>query len=209
MISLLAFDSHSGLRIETPSSTLIFDPIGIKVEDVSQADAIVITHEHPDHLDVGKVVALQRKTGALVATTPFVAGLLKEIPAGRVCPLKIGETLALDGVRLRAERSKHPGRQPLAFLLTTTEGIRLYHPSDSDPFPEMELLAAAGGPDLVLYLGGSLGKGLQIAQLVRPRVFLFRYLEPSRVAQGLKEASEETQGEILWPLQAYRYPTAR
>lgn len=209
MISLLAFDSHSGLRIETPSSTLIFDPIGIKVEEVSRADAIVVTHEHPDHLDVRKVVELQRKTGAQVITTPFVAGLLKDIPADRVRPLRIGETLALDGIRLRAERSKHPGRQPLAFLLTTEEGIRLYHSSDSDPFPEMERLAEEGGTDIALYLGGSLGKGLQIAQLVRPRVFLFRYLEFSRVKQGLKEAAEETHGEVLRPLQVYRYPAIR
>lgn len=206
MISLLAFDSHSGVRIDTPSSTLIFDPIGIKVEEVSRADAIVITHEHPDHLDVRKVVTLQRKTRARVVTTPFVAGLLKELPSDRLCPLRIGETFDLDGVRLQAERSKHPGRQPLAFLLTTAEGIRLYHPSDSDPFPEMERLATEGSPDIVLYLGGALEKGLHIAQLARPRVFLFRYLDPSRVVQRLKEAPGRIQGEILRPLQAYRYP---
>lgn len=208
MISLRAFDSHSGLWIETPSSTLIFDPIGIKVGEVSGADAIVITHEHPDHLDIQRVVALQQRTGAHVVTTPFVVSLLPGLPADRLYPLRIGETLALDGVRLRAERSNHPGRQPLAFLLTTEEGIRLYHPSDSDPFPEMEQLAEEGGPDIVLYLGGSLEKGLQIAQLVRPRVFLFRYLDPSRVIPRLEAGFREIRGEILRPLQTYRYPSS-
>lgn len=205
-VALLAFDSHSGVVVRTPSSALIFDPLGIKVEEVNRADAIIITHEHSDHLNVLLVRELQRKTGAPVITTPFVTRLLSDVPREKLRPLKIGESIQGKGVRLQAFPSEHPGRQPLSFLLETVEGVRIYHPSDSDPFPEMSELAHGAGTDLVLYLGSSLEKALRIARLVQPRVLLSRYLNPAQTARQLEPMAHGTRGATLRPLEIYRYP---
>lgn len=206
-MALLAFDSHSGVLVRTPCSSLIFDPVGTRVEEVARADAIVITHEHSDHLNVPLVAELQRKTDAIVVTTPFVAGLLRDVPSERIRPMEIGESISIGGDRLGAWPSVHPGRQPLSFFLETEEGVRLYHPSDSDPFPEMGELTGQGGADLLLYLGSSLEKALQIAGLVRPRTLLSRYLEPTQTARRLEAEVNGTRNEVLEPLEIFRCPS--
>ncbi|MBW2270351.1 MAG: MBL fold metallo-hydrolase [Deltaproteobacteria bacterium] len=205
-VALLAFDSHSGVLVRTPSSTLIFDPVGIAVEKVARADAIIVTHEHADHLNVPLVRELQQKTGAAVITTPFVAGLLRGVPPQRLRPLEIGGATSIKGNALRAWPSVHPGRQPLSFLLETEERVRLYHPSDSDPFPEMADLARQGEPDLLLYLGSSLEKALQIVGLVRPQTLLSRYLEPTQLERRLEEERTGTRSVVLHPLEIFHQP---
>lgn len=83
--------------------------------------------------------------------------------------------------------------------------MRLYHPSDSDPFPEMGELAREGGPDLLLYLGASLEKALQMVDLVRPRTLLSRYLEPMQMARRLKAEVNGTRSAVLHPLEVFLY----
>ncbi|MDP6560134.1 MAG: MBL fold metallo-hydrolase [Candidatus Binatia bacterium] len=205
-LALMAFDSHSGVLVRTPSSTLIFDPLGIRAEEVARADAIIITHEHSDHLNIPLVRELRQKTDAVVVTTPFVARLFRGVPSERLRPLKIWESILVKGNSLCAWPSVHPGRRPLSFFLETEDGVRLYHPSDSDPFPEMGRLARKGGPDLLLYLGSSLEKALQIVDLVRPQTLLSRYLEPMQTAQRLETETNGTRSAILHPLEIFRYP---
>lgn len=205
-VALLAFDSHSGVLVRTPTSTLIFDPMGIKVDEVASADAVIITHEHSDHLNVPLVKELQRKTDAVVITTPFVARLLRGVPSEALRPLESGESTSIKGDTLFAWPSVHPGRQPLSFLLQTAEGVRLYHPSDSDPFPEMGGLVREGELDLLLYLGASLEKALQIVDLVRPRTLLSRYLDSRRMTRHLETDGNGTRSAVLRPLEILHCP---
>ena len=72
-IALTWFNSYSGIIIRSPRATIMFDPRGIGLEKHTQADAIVITHEHSDHFDPELVRELQKRTNASILTTPFVA----------------------------------------------------------------------------------------------------------------------------------------
>ncbi|NED07143.1 MBL fold metallo-hydrolase, partial [Streptomyces sp. SID6648] len=44
--------SHACVRLEKDGGTLVLDPGGFTEEDAALgADAILVTHEHPDHFD--------------------------------------------------------------------------------------------------------------------------------------------------------------
>jgi hypothetical protein len=176
-IILGALNSHAGLLLKTSSSTTIFDPKSIDPAQLPSADIIIITHEHWDHLDISLIAELQQKTDALVMTTPYIASLLSQIPSASLKALKPGDIFQYQGCLFHALTSLHPGYQPLAFLITTQGGIKLYHPSDSDPFPEMGILATNPGVDILIYLGDSLSKATQIVKLVKPKAILCRYID--------------------------------
>jgi L-ascorbate metabolism protein UlaG (beta-lactamase superfamily) len=176
-ILIEVFNSHAGLLLKTITSTVIFDPKSIDPTRLPIPDIIIITHEHWDHLDIPLIIALQQRGGAMVLTTPFIGSLLHQIPHAYLKLLEPEDTFSYQGCSFNALISRHPGYQPLAFLITTQEGVRLYHPSDSDPFTEMGLLAAYPGVDILVYLGDSLRKVIQIATLVKPRTILYRYID--------------------------------
>jgi metal-dependent hydrolase (beta-lactamase superfamily II) len=45
------FNQYAGILLKTPSKTILIDPVDIKVKKLPTVDAILITHEHYDHLD--------------------------------------------------------------------------------------------------------------------------------------------------------------
>ena len=59
-IAVSWFNDYSGVVIKSPNTTIIFDPVDIKPEDVLNADVIVITHEHYDHCSVKDINNGQR-----------------------------------------------------------------------------------------------------------------------------------------------------
>jgi hypothetical protein len=59
----------------------------------------------------------------------------------------------------------------------------MYHPSDSDAYPGMKHIGETFGPEILLYFGTSLENWIQIAKLVRPKVTIVGYVEPSSLVQ--------------------------
>ncbi|MCK4439947.1 MBL fold metallo-hydrolase, partial [Candidatus Bathyarchaeota archaeon] len=45
------FNRYAGVTIKTPSKTLVIDPVDVKPRNFKNIDAVLITHEHYDHLD--------------------------------------------------------------------------------------------------------------------------------------------------------------
>ena len=82
--------SHSCVRLEKDGRTLVLDPGGFSEEDAAVgADAILVTHEHPDHFDERRLRAameadpaaeiwtrdgLDRRTRSVITLTALVAG---------------------------------------------------------------------------------------------------------------------------------------
>ena len=61
-----------GILLKTPSKTIVIDPVDIKVKNLPTVDAILITHEHYDHLDLQLVTAIQKATGCTVIADPSI-----------------------------------------------------------------------------------------------------------------------------------------
>jgi L-ascorbate metabolism protein UlaG (beta-lactamase superfamily) len=158
----------------------------MRTDEIDHTDAIVITHEHIDHFDPETVYELQKKTGAEVLTTPFVAKRLRVAPAGRIKTLAVGDSASIKDIELYAGYSYHPGHGPLSFLITAN-GIRIFHPSDSDAYPGMKQLGETFKPEILLYFGTSLENGVEIAKLIQPNVTMVCSVEPSSLIERFRE----------------------
>ena len=132
---------HACVRLETGDARLVIDPGGFtEVAAVEGATAVLVTHEHPDHLDVEHL----RRTDAPIHTIAAVAARIRaDAPdvAERVHVVRPGERLDL-GVRVDVVGETHAVIHPDYDRLDNSgyvievEGRRIYHPGDSLTLPD-------------------------------------------------------------------------
>ncbi|MQA24883.1 MAG: MBL fold metallo-hydrolase [Micromonosporaceae bacterium] len=152
--------THACVRLESANGVLVIDP-GIWSEPaaLSGADAVLVTHEHADHVDRLRLAGL----GA-----PVYAPAGAEIPGLDVRPVSAGDRLSLAGFSVRAMGGRHAhvyGEQPdcvnLGYLVDD-----LYHPGDSLHVPDQAvgtLLVPAHASWL------KLAEAIDFVKAVRPR----------------------------------------
>jgi L-ascorbate metabolism protein UlaG (beta-lactamase superfamily) len=139
---------HSCVRIEHSGATLVLDPGVFTQEDAADgADAVLVTHEHPDHVDPERL----RRTDAPVFTIEGVAARLrKEAPdvADRVTVVSPEETWTIGGsIDVRAVGELHAVIHPelprvtnSGYLLAFRDGdaaTAVFHPGDALTGPEV------------------------------------------------------------------------
>lgn len=124
--------------------TLYLDPWGIS-DGAPKADAILITHSHPDHLspeDIAKI-----RTDATVIYAPADTAAQIDGDVNVVAPGEAFEVLgwSVDTVpayNTAPERlAFHPRENNWVGYVFTIDGVRYYHAGDTDPIPEMEPIA--------------------------------------------------------------------
>jgi L-ascorbate metabolism protein UlaG (beta-lactamase superfamily) len=133
---------HACIRIEYDGRVLLIDPgIFTGAEAIDGVDAVLITHEHADHVDP----ALLRRTDAAVWTIDSVAAQLQaNAPdvAERVQLVDPGEQLSLAGLDVTVVGELHAVIHPELPRVTNsgylvTDGTtRLFHPGDSLTVPD-------------------------------------------------------------------------
>src|SRR3954454_13689911 len=98
---------HACIRIEHDGHTLVIDPGGFtQPEAVDGADAVLVTHEHPDHYEPANLV----RAGVPVLTIDAVARrITEEVPevAERVTVVSPGESFEASGLPVRAVGERH------------------------------------------------------------------------------------------------------
>ena len=170
------FNQYAGVALKTPSKTLLIDPVDINPKNFTAIDAILITHEHYDHLDGPLVRKMQELTGCQILADPTsVKKLSHSIPAEKLQEMKPGTEIKLDDVTVRAETCNHSATSPITFLITSEDGVRIFHTSDSMPFPKMKTIGEEHKPDIIfctvgIALGTSPQTGMEIVKLVKPKV---------------------------------------
>ncbi|GGZ32491.1 MBL fold metallo-hydrolase [Streptomyces inusitatus] len=130
---------HSCVRLEKDGATLVIDPGGFSEEDAAAgADAVLITHEHPDHFDEGRVRAALA-AGAEVWTLRSVAERLSAAYPGRVRTVGHGDafTAAGFGVQVHGELHAviHPDLPRITNIGFLVDGS-LFHPGDALTVPD-------------------------------------------------------------------------
>jgi L-ascorbate metabolism protein UlaG (beta-lactamase superfamily) len=131
--------AHSCLRIQHDGGVLVVDPgVLSEAEALDGADAVLITHEHPDHVNVAVLTrALERRPIPVIGPSSL-AGVLGE--AAEVLDVVApGESFTAAGVAVRAYGGQHavihpdiPVIQNLGYLFNDV----VYHPGDSLAVPD-------------------------------------------------------------------------
>ncbi|MDH2427112.1 MBL fold metallo-hydrolase [Sphaerisporangium sp. TRM90804] len=156
---------HACVRLEAGDRVLVIDPGTLsETEALAGATAVLVTHEHEDHVDAGKLAAAREGNPALTVHTH--AALAATLGDG-VTAVAVGDTFTAAGFTVRAVGGAHaeiidglPGCPNLGFIV---DG--LYHPGDSlfvPAEPVETLLVPASGPWL------KLGEAIEFVRAVRP-----------------------------------------
>jgi L-ascorbate metabolism protein UlaG (beta-lactamase superfamily) len=170
------FNRYAGVTVKTPSKTLVIDPVDVKPRDFKAVDAILITHEHYDHLDQSLVSEFHKLTQCSVIADPTsVKKLRNTIPPEKLQETRPGSEVKVGDVSVKTESCNHPAATPVSFVITSEDGLKIFHTADSLPFPEMATISEREKLDVVFCTvgiapGTSPETGVDIARLTKPKV---------------------------------------
>jgi L-ascorbate metabolism protein UlaG (beta-lactamase superfamily) len=149
----LTYLGHSCFLVESGGRRLLFDPFitpnplaaSVDVSGI-QADAILISHAHADHL--ADAVMLAAQTGAKVVSNWEIAEWLGKQGVTNVHPMNHGGTAALSCGRAKMVAAIHSsslpdgsyGGNPAGFVVETPEGT-FYYSGDTALTLDMKLIA--------------------------------------------------------------------
>ena len=170
------FNQYAGILIKTPTKTLVVDPVDIKPKSLQNIDAILLTHEHYDHLDPPIVTAIQKATGCLVIADPASTKKLQYIiPNEKLQEIKPNMETKIGEVSIKAEKCNHNALAPNTYIITSEDNVKIYHTADSLPFPELALMGQREQFDVVFCTvgiapGSNPETGFEIARLTKPQL---------------------------------------
>jgi L-ascorbate metabolism protein UlaG (beta-lactamase superfamily) len=165
---------HACVLVETNDARLLIDPGTMSAfEDVRDLDAVLVTHQHPDHIDLDRLVPLlAANPGARLVVDPDSVTALAGLPDDHLVA-RTGNRLTFGGSTVDVLGGLHaavyqdnPGCTNAAYLI---DGGALLHPGDSFFVPDgdidVDVLAVAiDGPWL------KIAEAVDYVHAVSPRV---------------------------------------
>jgi L-ascorbate metabolism protein UlaG (beta-lactamase superfamily) len=133
--------AHAGVKLVKDGATLVIDPgtFGPGTQALTEADAVLITHEHFDHLDTGALrTALDARPGLQVWASTAVADQLGSF-RGRVQPVRHGDTFTAAGFQVSVHGQEHALSHREIPVVPNTGFLvdgELFHPGDALTVPD-------------------------------------------------------------------------
>lgn len=164
---------HSCVLLETDSARLLIDPgtFSADFEGIRELDAVLITHQHPDHLDVERLPGLLgNNPDARLVADPASAETLagKDLTAEAV---RAGDTLDLGGASVDVVGGDHAVIHPDIPIIDNAGYVidhgAFYHPGDAFHVPEQRI-DVLGLPTGAPWL--KLSEAVDFLRAVAPRV---------------------------------------
>jgi L-ascorbate metabolism protein UlaG (beta-lactamase superfamily) len=207
----VTYFGHASTLIELDGVSLLTDPVLRRrtahllragpLPEVSRPDAVLISHGHLDHLDLGTLDRLPRDT--LVVMPRGLGELVSSRGFDRVTEVDEGDEVPVGAVVVRATRADHAGRPApgrsgaaVGYLVSGGSGGTVYFAGDTDLFDGMADLA----PELDLALIPIWGWGPTIGE---------GHLDPVRAAEALALLRPRLAVPIHWGTLRPFYRSAR
>lgn len=175
---------HASIALETAGYRLLVDPfltnnpVASLKADEAQADYILLSHGHGDHL--GDTIEIARRSGATVITN-FEIGTWLEKQGVQTHTQHVGGGYSHPFGYLKFTQALHGsglpdgsyGGNPVGFLLTTKEGQKVYIACDTGLFGDMRLIGEEGVDLAILPIGDNYTMGpddaLRAVRLLTPK----------------------------------------
>lgn len=160
---------HDGILYQN-KKTIYFDPF--QIAGGPAADIILISHDHFDHCSPDDVKKIQTKDTIIVTEADSAKKL-----SGKIEVLKPGETKTIQGITIEAvpsyntNKDFHVKAKGWLGFVVTLEGVRVYHPGDTDLIPEMKDIKAdiAFLPVSGTYVMGA-QEAVEAAKVLKPKI---------------------------------------
>lgn len=185
--------THSFFRFTSPGGKVILTnpyvtgnpdagAAGVKVEEITKADLILIPDGHRD--EIGDAVAIAKATGARIVA-PFELGtwfIGQGVPEAKVMRRNPGGRFVWEGITIRVVGSVHGsgsgsdapsnlapiyGGAAAGFMITFENGYTVYFTGSSAATQDMALWAEAYKPDAMIFLMHPSGEPQDIGMAVR------------------------------------------
>jgi L-ascorbate metabolism protein UlaG (beta-lactamase superfamily) len=212
---------HACLLIESDGKRVLIDPFlsgnpmaAAKPEEV-EADVILVSHGHEDHL--GDTVAIAKRTGATVVANYELGNWLKGQGLTKVHGMQHGGGCLVDpAIHVRLTIAFHGstlpgggyGGNPCGFLITFDDGARIYDAADTGLFGDMKLIGEEGLDLAILPIGDYYTMGpadaVRAVKLLQPKTVLpihYNTFPPIRqdVKAWAERVNEETSAKAIAP----------
>jgi L-ascorbate metabolism protein UlaG (beta-lactamase superfamily) len=161
-LAKITWYGHAAFKIEIASKILLVDPMlnqnpnsPIKAADITKADAVYVTHDHPDHL--GDAFEICKRTGAVFAAVYELGELAAQNGVANVARLNVGGSIFLGDVKLTVVQAVHSASKgtPTGVVIEG-EGLTIYHAGDTALFGDMRLFGERYSIDLAcIPIGGN------------------------------------------------------
>jgi len=217
----LTWLSHSAFLIETQAAKILIDPFlsgnplsCVKADEI-EADYILVSHGHGDH--VGDTIEIAKRTGATVVANFEICNWLEAQGIKELHPQHIGGGFNYPWGRVKLTIAHHGsqlpdgsyGGNPCGFLLSI-EGKNIYHACDTGLFYDMKLIGEEGIDVAILPIGDNFTMGpddaLRAVALIKPKLAIPIHYDtfdvikqnPHAWAERVNKAGD-TEAKVLVP----------
>ena len=145
---------HDGYRIIAGSKTIYIDPYQLSPgqHNKNDADIVLISHNHFDHLSIEDLKHILSQKTAIVAANECIEQLANNFKNIQIKAIGPGDRLTVQGITIEAlaayntNKHFHPKQDRKVGFIITSQDLRIYHTGDTDDIPEM----SAAKPDVAL-----------------------------------------------------------
>lgn len=217
----LTWYGHATLGLEIDGHKILVDPFftgnpaASTTADAVDADFIVVSHGHGDH--VGDTVALAQRTGALVISNFEICNWLNQQGVEKTHPQHIGGGFHYPFGYLKLTQALHGsalpdgsyGGNPAGIFIATKDGKKIYLAQDTGLFGDMQLIGDEGLDLAALPIGDNFTMGpedaLRAVKLLRPKVVIpIHYSTWDLIAQDPEQWAQRVEQETSTKVKVLR-----